>query len=125
MLLTKQIFMKKIFNKIRNDKILSVGFLGTILFTIITVLYTLIFFRSLPPFVPLFNQLPWGERRLGIKTEIFTPPFIVSAVLLVNVIFCVNLYDKMPLVSRIVSITTLLVSIFDLLFIIRTIGLVL
>lgn len=117
--------MKKIFNTIRKDKILLSGFLGTALFTAITLIYILIFFQSLPPFVPLFNQLPWGDKRLGLRMEIFTPPLVVCAVLVINVIFCLHLYDRMPLISRIVSITTLLVSLFSLLFIIRTIGLVL
>ena len=84
-----------------------------------------VFFLSLPPVVPLFNQLPWGEDRLGVKFEIMLPLIITGLFFIFNYFLLARLYRTMPLVSRIIGITTLLASLLSFIFIMRTLQLIL
>jgi hypothetical protein len=84
-----------------------------------------VFFLQLPPIVPLFNQLPWGDARLGAKYEIFLPLVITTVFFLFNSFLPRKLYSNMPLVSRILGITTLLCALLSLVFVIRTLQLIL
>lgn len=117
--------MKEIFKTIKKDKILSVSFALSAILLFLNSIYIALFYNHLPPFLPLFNQLPWGEKRVGTKPEVFIPTVIVFAVFVTNIFISSLLYAKTPLISRILCITTLLVSLFAFLFTIRTIGLVL
>jgi hypothetical protein len=89
------------------------------------VIYIGFFYLSLPPFLPLFNQLSWGEERLGTKIEIFLPVVIAILFLLFNFFLLNYLYEKMPLVARILGITTLLIAIISFIFILQTLHLIL
>jgi hypothetical protein len=57
--------MKEFFKDIIPDRIIISAFFINIFLIITTVVYILISYGKLPPFVPVFNQLPWGEQRLG------------------------------------------------------------
>lgn len=116
-------FMNASFKHIQADRILYVGFLISLALIALTIVTILFFYRSLPPFIPLYNQLPWGESRLGVKIEIFTPSLIGILIFGANIILSSLFYSKIPLVARIFSITSLLVSLLLLLFIIRLIQL--
>lgn len=111
--------MKVFFSTLRSDRILYVGFLLSVALIILTTVVILFLYRSLPPFIPLYNQLPWGESRLGTKIEIFIPVFLATLIFSTNAILASLLYLKIPLVARIFSITSLLISFLLLLFIIR------
>lgn len=115
------LFMKRFFKNIKSDKILFFGFLAALIFIILNLSLVGFFYSQLPPFIPLFNQMPWGEARLGLKEEIFIPVAITFTIFVINLIVSSWLYNKTPLISRIFSITTLLISFFTLLFIIRTV----
>lgn len=117
--------MKKLFSKIKADKITLWGCIASILLIFLNGLYIGLSYSSLPPFVPLFNQMPWGEARLGTREQIFMPLIIVVVITIGNFLLASLLYEKIPLISRILSITTVLVSFFALLFAVRTIQLIL
>ncbi|MBI2622779.1 MAG: hypothetical protein HYW64_01660 [Candidatus Levybacteria bacterium] len=72
--------MKVFFSTLRSDRILYVGFLLSVALIILTTVVILFLYRSLPPFIPLYNQLPWGESRLGTKIEIFIPVFLATLI---------------------------------------------
>lgn len=116
--------MKKFFDIIKNDKIILWGGAISLVLVFISFLYIMIFYPRLPPLFPLFNQMPWGETRLGVKEQIFIPLFIASVIIVGNFLFASFVYEKIPLISRILSVTTLLVSFFTFLFILRTIQLI-
>lgn len=82
------------------------------------------FYPHLPPFVPLFNQMPWGVARLGTKDQLFIPVFISFIILLVNTTLANSMYGKTPLIARILSITCLLIAFFVFLFTIRAVQIV-
>lgn len=117
--------MKDLFRYIKSDKIVKwCIILGGILL-LSEATYILFFYFSLPPFLPIFNQLPWGEERLGRKIEIFLPSIITISFFVFNLFLLNQLYEKMPLVSRILGITTLLIVIISFIFTLQTLHLIL
>jgi hypothetical protein len=116
--------MKELFKHIKTDKIVKWGIILASSLLILQTLYLLLSYTSLPPYLPLYNQMPWGESRLGSKIEIFLPIIITVAFISVNIFFIVRLYTRMPLASRILSITTLLITVLSCIFITRTLLLI-
>lgn len=113
--------MNAVFKTLAADRIVirsalvSVGIIG------LGALIAGIVYRDLPPLVPIFNQKSWGIERLGSREEFFIPVGIALLVLFINSICVHILYlKKLPLVARIVSVTSLVVAILSFLFIFRT-----
>ena len=117
--------MKKFIKQLRDDKILLRSFGATFILILATIVFTLIFYVNLPPLIPLFNQLPWGVDRLGAKFTIFLPIIVTFVILIINLILSFLAYATMPLVSRMIAITSFIVSLLTFIFIIRTIQLIL
>src|SRR5689334_22462248 len=103
--------MNAAFKQLQADKIIRVGMGISLGLMLIHALYVAIHFLSLPPVLPLYNQMPWGETRLGSKFELFIPLAITICFFGFNYFLLAKLYSAMPLVSRILSVTTLLISI--------------
>jgi hypothetical protein len=116
--------MKGYLKTIASDKILRFGTLLSLLLIILSLLYSGIMYNSLPPVLPLYNQMPWGEDRLGMKLELFILPGFAFVILLTNTLLAYAIYERMPLVSRALAITCFLVSLIISIFIFRTIQLV-
>ena len=117
--------MKELFSIIKNDKILSKFYIGSFIMMLLTLIYILFFYRNLPPVLPIFNQLPWGDQRLGNTLDIFIPDIIVFTIFTINLLLSGFFYSKTPLVSRMLSVTSFLISLLTFLFIFRTIQIVL
>lgn len=117
--------MKEILSLIRNDKILNRFYLASLGLIGITILYILFIFKNLPPVIPMFNQLPWGEERLGPAISIFLPDIIVGTIFILNLILSGLFYSRTPLISRILAVTCFLIALLTFLFIFRTTQIVL
>lgn len=117
--------MNGIFNLVKSDKIIRWGMTFAFVLLVLHALSLAIFYLTLPPVVPLFNQLPWGNDRLGIKFEIMLPLMITTLFFIFNYFILAKLYKTMPLVSRIIGITTLLAALLSFIFILRTLQLIL
>ena len=117
--------MKKILNRLVTDKIILLTIIISFLLFLLMVGVIGISYQRLPELIPLFNQLPWGEARLGEKSYLFLYAGISFFVLLLNSIFAGIIYTKTPLISRILTFTTLLVSFFLFLYIAKTIQIIL
>lgn len=117
--------MKNLINKIKIDKIIKLGTYLSISLIFLHLVIIGIFYMILPPYIPLYNQMPWGNDQIASKIEIFIPIFITSVFFTLNLFLALKIYEKMPLLSRILSITTLLLSILSIIFIIRIISLTL
>ena len=113
--------MKNFIENIRSDKLALRGFFISFLLMLLTVLYILINYSKLPPFIPIFNQLPWGNDRLTTPLGIFIPTIIFAVIFIFNIIFTSIVYNKNPLIARMVAAVTLILSFMNFLFIIRTI----
>ncbi|SRR6266403_6251073 len=117
--------MKELFKYAKTDKIIKLSLQASGALLVSEIIYTLVVYLSLPPLVPLFNQLPWGEERLGQRFEIFFPSMVSFVFLLVNLILLNKLYERLPLISRILSITTLLICVLSFIFTIQTLHIIL
>lgn len=113
--------MNAAFKLALNDKIAKWGLILSCIFFGLEIISIGIFYFSLPPFVPLFNQLPWGESRLGIKPAILIPSITTAIFMILNYFMIGKLYEKTPLLSRILSITTFLSALLSFIFVVRTI----
>lgn len=113
--------MKNFIKNITSDKLALRGFFISFLLMLLTILYILINYSNFPPFIPIFNQLPWGNDRLTTPLGIFIPTIIFMIIFLFNIIFTSIVYNKNPLIARMVAAVTLILSFMNFLFIIRTI----
>lgn len=116
--------MNTIFKNATFDKTIFWAFFLSFIIIIVSSVYILVSYSKLPPFLPIYNQMPWGDERLGRKEEIFIPILLSVVALTFNFIFAAALYKKMPIISRIVGVTALLICFFVLLITFRTILLV-
>jgi hypothetical protein len=117
--------MSEVSNLVKSDKIIRWGMTFSFILLLFQAGLLAVFFIKLPPVVPLFNQLTWGDDRLGANYEFLLPLVITSLFFLFNYILLRKLYITMPLVSRIIGITTLLAALLSFIFIIRTLQLIL
>jgi len=116
--------MKDFFKDIKGDKTITSAYLINISFIITTVIYILFSYGKLPPFIPIFNQLPWGEQRLGDTFTIFIPVGISLLIFTINIFISNSIYKKIPLISRMLAAISLLTGILTFLFIVKTITLI-
>ncbi len=117
--------MNAIFKHALSDKVIKWAIRISLALFAFQIILPAIFFSSLPPLIPLYNQMPWGEERLGTKIEIFLLPIIVGSFFLLNFFLLTRLYERVPLISRTLSITTMLVTLLSFIFIVRTLYLLL
>ena len=108
-----------------SDKIIRYGTFLSMAIILFALIYIGIIYRQLPPVIPLYNQMPWGQDRLGTKPEFFILPAVALFILIGNSFLSSILYVRMPLVARSLAITCLLVSLLAGIFIFRTIQLLL
>ncbi|MEK7450573.1 MAG: hypothetical protein AAB662_01380 [Patescibacteria group bacterium] len=116
--------MKDFFKNILQDQTTKRIFIANLLLIIFTFALIGFYYRNLPPFIPIFNQLPWGEQRLGSTATIFIPPLIAFLVFICNIIIAELAYEKIPLVSRMLATVSLLAEILIFLFIIKVFQLI-
>lgn len=109
---------------LQSDKILFYGSILSLVFLVVSIIIIAFVYSRIPPFIPLYNQLPWGEARLATKNEFFILPAMMGGILFANVIAALSLYQKTPLLSRLFAATSLLTGIFGLLFVGRTVSLI-
>lgn len=116
--------MKDFFKDISSDKTIILAFFISGSFIITTVIFILFSYTRLPPFLPIFNQLPWGEQRLGTRETIFIPVLAALLILTINIFTSSITYKKIPLIARMLAATSLLTSILIFLFVVKTIILI-
>lgn len=113
--------MNEHFKKLFTDKFVLLSCFGTVAFILFHGLFLLLFFQKLPPIVPLFNQMPWGEARFAPKIQIFIPLGIAVSFLLLNVFVSAFICLTHPLATRLLSATSFLIALFAFIVIIRTV----
>lgn len=116
--------MKKYFKFLKEDKLLKRLFIFSFIFILITIIFAVINYSKLPPLLPIFNQLPWGEERLSPTPGLFIPPIIIVVIFITNIILSSISYQISPLISRLFAVTTFLTALLTFLFVVRTVLLV-
>lgn len=79
-------------------------------FTVAAVLFLviLLFFRFLPPKLPLFYSLPWGDEQLAIHIQFFIIPGIIILIILLNLIVSMHLHEQQLFFKKILEVGTLI-----------------
>jgi len=113
--------MKGFFRKVRQDRIIFGGIIFTYIFIILSLTFIFINYNILPPYIPLFNQLPWGQERLAPELLIFIPVVFAIGVNIINTIFSLVIYSKSQIIARMLSVASSLISLLAFLFLLRTI----
>lgn len=116
--------MKEHFKILTADKITRAMMATTIVLFVMQLAFIMFFYQKLPPVIPVFNQLPWGIERLGTRPSIFLPFITALICSITNLILASITYNTMPLVARMMGVTSFLVSLLCLIFTIRTILLI-
>ncbi len=115
--------MNVFIRRITADKIIRLATIITVGLLILQFIYIVLRFNHIPPVIPLFNQLPWGEGRLAEKLFIFLPLLLASGICLVNITLSSAFYERMPLISRILGVINMLLALLSIIFIVRIVQL--
>jgi len=108
-----------------SDRTIWFSILISLSLLLICLLLAGLFYRNLPPLIPLFNQLPWGTDRLIGKLGLFIPICVSIGIVILNAFATRYIYEKMPIAARMLNVTGFLISILTLFFVFRTIQLIL
>lgn len=95
-----------------------------IIFIIIQIAFLFWKFNLLPPQVPLYYSLPWGESQLAQASLLFIFPTISLILLLINHLFAISLNKTSLLLSRILLIISLIFSFLSLVAILHIVYLI-
>ena len=107
------------------DKIIRWSMYGIGGLALISLAYLLLLYNRLPPYLPLFNQLPWGEAQIGTRIEVFLPLALALLFALINLLFARFIYHSIPLISRMLGVTAFLALLITFIFLVRMTQLVL
>lgn len=107
-----------------QDKVIFWSFLVSILLLITTIVLLAINFRLLPPFLPIYNKLPWGYTRLGNTWEMLLPLGIALIFSSINITITAKLHIQNPLLARLLSVTTTFICLFICIFTIKIISVI-
>lgn len=113
--------MRNFINHIKADKLTYRGFILSFILLFSSLGFVVFYFNKLPLFIPLFNQLPWGDARVTPTIYILIPIFLYGLFIIGNIIFTSIVYNKNPLIGRMFASTTLLLGAMNFIFLLRTI----
>jgi hypothetical protein len=81
-------------------------------------------FSNLPQQIPLYYSLPWGESQLASASSLFLLPTLSIVILLINHLFAISFSKKIPLLSHLLIFTSLIVSFFFLITLLKIVNLI-
>ena len=116
--------MKKYIDLAFSDRLIKRLLIISIVLMAFTALFAIFNYRKLPPLIPVFNQLPWGVERLSNTWGIFIPIIFSLLIFVFNFFAAGVVYNESPLLSRMLAITTFIASLLSLLFVFRTVTLI-
>jgi len=99
-------------------------FRWNLFFIVIQVAVLVWKFTSLPPQVPLYYSLPWGESQLASASALLILPTISIVLLFINHLFAISLTKTSQLLSRFLLTISLIVSLFSLITLLKIISLI-
>lgn len=107
--------MKGKFKLIFTDQFVRISLLLSLLFMIPLIVIIIATYPSLPPLVPFFNSMPWGEDRLAYSNLMIFLPILIVLVFAGNVLQATFSYTKYVLVARILMFNCFLFLLLGLL----------
>lgn len=113
--------MKGFFKLLRRDSVLVWSFWATLVCVVLMIAAILVSYTNLPPFVPLYNHMPWGFARLGRVYELFILPILILILCATNTTLGLRLLGKNTLLARFLFLTMVSLAVFTFIFIMRLI----
>lgn len=107
--------MKNNFKIILSDQFTRISLIFSIIFLIPLLAIIIISYNNLPPLIPFFNSMPWGDERLFSSNFILFLPIILLIIFSSNLFLAIISYAKYVLVARIIMINTFLFLVLGLL----------
>ncbi|HXS14906.1 MAG TPA: hypothetical protein VN711_02170 [Candidatus Saccharimonadales bacterium] len=111
--------MKEFFRSVQQDAVGAWSFWVTTLLFVTILCGIAVLYRSLPPYLPLYNHMPWGYSRLGVSYEIFVPLGTAIIFVVVNTFLGKYLRSSYPLLARFLFAANASLAFFTLIFFLR------
>jgi len=96
--------------KFWQDKGNGVFLRWTTFFILIQIALILYRFNEMPTLVPFYYSLPWGEARLASFTNLFLLPTFSICITIVNHMLAIVFQKSIPLLSRLLTVFSLVFS---------------
>lgn len=81
-----------------------------LILSLLIALFILFFFRYLPPSLPLFYSLPWGEGQLGSHQQFFIIPSGIILITMLNYTIASQLHPTQTFFKKILYISSFICS---------------
>lgn len=119
-----KLFLKDNFNSLWQDKEAKASLriaLAILLFSLALLIFT---WSKLPPQLPLFYSLPWGEEQLGQPILLLVPPIGCLLWGALNFFLAVFCFKQQPLASKILVWSTVILTFLSSLTLVKIIFLI-
>ena len=93
--------MKEKFKLILSDQFARISLVLSLIFIIPLLIIIITTYGNLPPLIPFFNSMPWGEDRLIVSGLTVFLPLLLVIIFIGNVVLATVFYSKYVLISRI------------------------
>ena len=107
--------MKEKFSLMISDQFVRISLLFSLIFILPLIFIIIITYGTLPPLIPFFNSMPWGEERLASSQVAIFLPLLLIIIITSNILQAAFIYKRYVLVSRIVLFNTFLFLLLGLL----------
>lgn len=116
--------MKRFKLFLNADPIIRFSFLVSLIIALLTFFFLIVQFNRLPPELPLFYSRPWGDEQLGKPSHLFVLPGGAFFILLINSYLGFLFSEQELLLSKILLISSVIVSIISFIALFKIIMLV-
>ncbi len=117
--------MKEKFKILTSDKTIKYSLIVSIIVWLLATVMIAVLQTMLPPLIPFFNSMPWGEERLASSWWVLSLPVIFLCILVANYILSGFFYKNHPLMARLLVFNALLFLLLGLLAYLQIVFLVL
>lgn len=116
--------MKNNIKKALSDKGIGYALIFSFILLVLQVGLVSLEYLKLPPLVPLFNSLSWGNDRLAFRVFVFFVPLLLLSMGIFNIGIAASFYKKHILLSRMLSYNLLLCAVLSTIAVVQVLFLV-
>lgn len=91
------------------DKLTLLPIILSVLTTFLVSVALIYFYPKLPPLLPLFYSLPWGEDQLVPKQQFFLLPLLISLITILNFTLAFYLHQIHLILKRLLMLNLILI----------------
>lgn len=119
-----KLFPKDKINLFRKEKIIKITSQISLGLLLLALVLLAVFWQKLPPEIPLFYSLPWGEEQLGSPGFLLILFFAGFFLGIINFILGLIFFEKHPLAAKILAFVTtsvsllLMITVFKIIFLV-------